>query len=188
MKNLSNNSNGKNKVAIYLTRVTLTFAFTISCAVLTQAQINPIQTYLERQKREQQAQVIRDFIYDMTIRREARERERNERFKQTNPIVLPPLSVQQPLLSSQTNSILSPKTPVVITSALTTPVPTGNLSPVNSQLQSIPSLDMAGDLGNGVVILKDAAGKLYSLRITNAVNAGRSTPARKQSRARRVRP
>lgn len=190
MKNLSNNSNKKNKVTGYFTCVALVFMLIISSALLAQAQIAPpTRAQLEQRQREREKQIRLDIIFSANAWQasiDRAKRQRESRFKEVEtPKPVLRFALQPPPVF-QTNDVFTRKPAVVLTSTLPARIPALNLSSTNSNLQTVPSLNMVSDLGNGVIIVKDAAGNLYSLRVTNAVNIRRGAPARKQQRKRRA--
>ncbi|MGI8639919.1 MAG: hypothetical protein ACR2MG_08180 [Pyrinomonadaceae bacterium] len=190
---MKNNSNEKNKFTCYFTRVALAFSVAISCVLFAQAQISPLRAQIEQQQRERERMIRQSLITDITVGliklvagRGKRDSEVAGRINRFAP-VLPPLFL--PL----SNNPFTPKPAVVITSPPVQPlslsnisVPNQNPSPTSSNLQAIPSLNVAGNLGDGTFIVKDAAGRLYSVQITNADNArhGARTPKQRARRAR----
>jgi len=194
---MKNNSNEKNKFARYFTCAALAFAFAVSGVLFAQAQISPLRVQIDQQQRDRERMIRHGLITDITVGlikliagRGKRDSEAAERVKLFAP-VLPPLPLS-PIL----NKVFTPKQTVVTTSPLPPPVPSvslsnisvpnQNLSPTSSNIQAIPSLNVAGNLGDGTFIVKDAAGRFYSVQITNPGNVRRGARITKQ-RARRAR-
>ncbi len=215
MKNLLQKLTGKMKFAENLFRLGLAFAFVASCGVFVSAQtpfprpnirnpfpitspapkpfISPIQIQQDKYKQLQRQMQVQMFVNKITgyyidwlIRK--------NKLQQTPRINLAPTIT--PLLKFEQNKSFNAKPKVVVTSKLRAIVPVNspNKKPMstptvyqaNSGIQAISSLNIVGDLGNGMVIVKDAGGKLYSLRLTQPGSVRQNVRAGKQ-RSRRTR-
>ena len=210
MKNLLQKLTGKMKFAENLFRLGLTFAFVASCGVFVSAQtpfprpnirnpfpitspapkpfISPIQIQQDKYKqfqRQMEAQMfankITGYYIDWLIRK--------NKLQQTPRIYFAPTITASPKFDQNIFSEAKPK--VVVTSTVpfaAQPVNSTNTKPnspsvvsqANSGIQTISSLNFVGDLGNGMVIVKDAGGNLYSLRLTQPGSGRQNVRAGKQ--------
>ena len=216
MKNLLQKLTGKMKFAENLFRLGLAFAFVASCGVFVSAQtpfprpnirnpfpitspapkpfISPIQIQQDKYKQFQRQMQVQMFVNKITgyyidwlIRK--------NKLQQTPRINLAPTIT--PLPKFEQNKSFNAKPKVVVTSKLPVTVQSVNLPNTkpssmpavfraHSGIQTISSLNIVGDLGNGTVIVKDAGGKLYSLRLTQPGSVRQNVRAGKQ-RSRRTR-